>query len=738
MVTNFHIFKYQTIMYFQSFFTIFVTFQTLTMFILDRFKVLEDALAKVAAIRSGATEVAGITRERFIRRLAWIKPIYRIGAITPSQKRTYERIVHVEEMLKLDDSNGKIRKQPYCILITGLPGCGKSRFAMETAIACLKSHYGKAHPSDLVTLNETDEYQSEYRSSHKVVIFDDVAAVKYVQGGSNPWRKIIDFVNNIRKTSLNPNVEMKGNVYIEPDLVIITTNRAIPYYGVLSWMEAPGAIYRRLSKQILLNPDFKTGGFIQLEKSQYPKNNDVAYDNDYTFHMPGKDDSKSSPMISREEIIQEVVQDFERHLCQQEHFIQAANALFDKTDDVGVFRSFYDDMIYPWLPKKIPMEFYLEQKLPWTLRLQRKFCVTYKEGSMHIVAQDSAIELSKDCKITNEILESQCNVVKSDSSENSFLNWLMTRLDWLCYKGVILPRVQGSVEKPEYINVRNDDHIFDRYSYETHTQGLFKRKCKILISIIQDAFKIWGEKNLSSNHDVDDSSIQTSDNQIDVSAELYSPDTKDLINLDFEDYSQSSNCLKPKVPNKLILKRADDLFINESELRIPMSNDPYIQVSSHLSTIPLSKRELDVILSRPSEVKYVGRLYPIHKQFISLIFTLILDGVKVYFVTEVAKEKEHIADVMKIATFNAGILQTLIPKAIRRIAIGFSKDTCSMSIVRQKKFKHTRYKVEAKWHEWYTNYLDRCGAVETEDVICKDDIDCLSTSSTQSDPIGIS
>jgi hypothetical protein len=43
----------------------------------------------------------------------------------------------------------------------------------------------------------------------------------------DPYRKIIDFINNIRKTSLNPNLEMKGKVFIEPDLVIVTTNRAL-------------------------------------------------------------------------------------------------------------------------------------------------------------------------------------------------------------------------------------------------------------------------------------------------------------------------------------------------------------------------------------------------------------------------------------------------------------------------------------------------------------------------------
>ena len=118
----------------------------------------------------------------------------------------------------MDDSNGKIRKQPYCVLLTGYPGSGKSTFALQLAVECMKRRYGRALPSDIVTLNETDEFQSEFRTSHKVVIFDDLGAEKStVNGSKNPWRKIIDFVNNVRKTALNPNVDMKGNVYIEPD-----------------------------------------------------------------------------------------------------------------------------------------------------------------------------------------------------------------------------------------------------------------------------------------------------------------------------------------------------------------------------------------------------------------------------------------------------------------------------------------------------------------------------------------
>jgi len=231
--------------------------------------IVEELLAKLPAIRVGSG-VAGITRQQYVDRLTWIKELLRQSSIVNWRDRqNFARVSQALEVLKLEDSNGSIRKQPYCVVLTGFPGCGKSRYALEIATACLRERYGNAYAGDIVTLNETDEFQSEYRTNHKVVIFDDLGAEAIKSNSPNPWRKVLDFVNNVRKTSLNPNVEMKGNVFIEPDLVIITTNLKREL-SVSSFMAASGAIYRRIQKYIKLEDGYEKADFTHFIKPKNP------------------------------------------------------------------------------------------------------------------------------------------------------------------------------------------------------------------------------------------------------------------------------------------------------------------------------------------------------------------------------------------------------------------------------------------------------------------------------------
>lgn len=329
---------------------------------------VDELLAKTTQIRSGAYTLAGMSKQRFISRLTWMKALLRFDLGNLYNKHTFRNICTTLESLKLDRADGTIRKQPYCIFITGYPGCGKSTFALQVATACLKKRYGAAYSSDVVTLNETDEYQSEYRTSHKVVIFDDIGAEKISSPqAKNPWRKIIDFVNNIRKTSLNPNVEMKGVVYIEPDLVILTSNLKEEMLSTC-WLYAPQAIYRRLSKLIKLDSGFQQG------QAMVPTFTNSLESQAFSRRLYNR--FTGIELQTQEKIIQDLVEDFTKHLDEQEDFVRWTNSNFDaEPEDTNTLQSFYTDVVRPILPKKIDMEKYLERQLPWYHRLVRKMCV---------------------------------------------------------------------------------------------------------------------------------------------------------------------------------------------------------------------------------------------------------------------------------------------------------------------------------------------------------------------------
>jgi hypothetical protein len=146
----------------------------------------------------------------------------------PAFSRQLLRIDDTINNLSLTEYRDIIRKQPFGLMLTGPAGSGKT-FLTHALINALYSQIGGINPSEVVTLNENDEFQSEFRSSHKVVIFDDIAnnppgAGKGYTTSDNPFIKVIDFINNISKAALNPSLESKGKVLIKPDLVIATSN----------------------------------------------------------------------------------------------------------------------------------------------------------------------------------------------------------------------------------------------------------------------------------------------------------------------------------------------------------------------------------------------------------------------------------------------------------------------------------------------------------------------------------
>jgi hypothetical protein len=390
---------------------------------------IEETLSLAAAIKAGAEEVAGITRERYMQRLTWLKSATRLSILfnrDDRKKPVFTRISNILENLRLDSADGRIRKQPYCILLTGYPGCGKTGTALRIAAELMKFKYGRFSANDVVTLNETDEFQSEYRTNHKVVIFDDIGAENPNKSTVNPWRKIIDFVNNIRKTSLNPNLELKGNVYIQPDLVIITTNLQFPF-SLEPWLVCHSAILRRLSKVLFLR-DFDTVVDITPVKVGGTESNTRAYDYNYdtteevqkvfgkgtgnnlklrksrklkdaipnapTYgNPPTKLDSPSAihhkerqapvedPLdLDRkiEDFVRELVVEFMDHDENQEDYVKKMNALLDPPkSELSAWQSFLYDQVYPRWPKKFILPPNIEMKLPWYQRFARKFCVPH-------------------------------------------------------------------------------------------------------------------------------------------------------------------------------------------------------------------------------------------------------------------------------------------------------------------------------------------------------------------------
>jgi len=165
------------------------------------------------------------------------------------------------------------RIKPFSLLIYGGSGVAKSSIITSIARAILEMNGYASSEGNVITLNEVDKFQSEYRTHHSGVIFDDLCNMRADRITENPLDKVISFINTIPMCALNPNVELKGNILIEPKFCAATTNRKD--------LQAP--IYSNEALAILRRYDYT---ITQTIRPQYQKQSGML-DSDKVEHMLG-------------------------------------------------------------------------------------------------------------------------------------------------------------------------------------------------------------------------------------------------------------------------------------------------------------------------------------------------------------------------------------------------------------------------------------------------------------------
>jgi hypothetical protein len=238
----------------------------------------------------------------------------------------YNRLVSLKTEISLFVETELIREAPFGILLSGLPGCGKS----AAAIALIKDLFdlvGGIEISDIVVLNEDDEFQSEFKTNHRAVVLDDLCQTNPMVVTSSPLRRVIDFINNIPKRALNPHLELKGQVKIAPEIVVATSNLAL--INANSYCVSKDAIYRR---------------FVRLwvyKKSDYKFDNSkldvlgwrfILCDDSAEFSCKQYDEQELSKLssLSYPELLSILSSKFLEHRSDQRCFVKNVNQYFSQ------------------------------------------------------------------------------------------------------------------------------------------------------------------------------------------------------------------------------------------------------------------------------------------------------------------------------------------------------------------------------------------------------------------------
>lgn len=186
----------------------------------------------------------------------------------PHAKTVYtNRLVVLKKLrskLIMLQKESPVRIKPYGVCIFGGSSVGKSMINAIVTKVLLESNGFESSKRHVVTLNDSDPYQSEFRSYHTAVTMDDFGNTKADKYESSPTAKIIDFLNNVPKAALSPIAELKGNVMVRPKVVTVTTNVKKLLANLFS--NEPVSILRRFEVHLdaKLRPDWvdpETGGF---------------------------------------------------------------------------------------------------------------------------------------------------------------------------------------------------------------------------------------------------------------------------------------------------------------------------------------------------------------------------------------------------------------------------------------------------------------------------------------------
>lgn len=171
--------------------------------------------------------------------------------IASAQRAKLEQhIATVESFVKISG----FRARPFCILLAGPSGVGKSTCLNEIYRKVGKVNNFATEPENIAEITETDKYDSTITGLTTVIQQDDMGQIKDCSNlPETPHAKMIRFNNTAPSMAIKPDTADKGCIPLRPKLIAITSNTA--HLQAATYMKAPEALLiSRINAAVWMTP----------------------------------------------------------------------------------------------------------------------------------------------------------------------------------------------------------------------------------------------------------------------------------------------------------------------------------------------------------------------------------------------------------------------------------------------------------------------------------------------------
>nr|UNY42026.1 MAG: polyprotein 1 [Picornavirales sp.] len=176
-----------------------------------------------------------------------------VGPDVAVARRYLAETIAIQQEVKNIKNRKPIRVAPFGLCIYGPTGQGKTALITKLTDDMLRWRGIKPDPALVSWINVKEKFDTSTTNYHKVAILDDLANTKVSIAGSEGLSYIVSLLNNAKQSIHKADVENKGKLHYELDLVVATCNdKTLQAYD---YSIEPSALLRRFNYHLDLVVD---------------------------------------------------------------------------------------------------------------------------------------------------------------------------------------------------------------------------------------------------------------------------------------------------------------------------------------------------------------------------------------------------------------------------------------------------------------------------------------------------